>query len=421
MDLIRGWVLRKRDHGRVVFLDLRTLEFPGRILQAVFKAGECSEDTLERAKRVPLESSVILEGELKESERAPEGIEILVRRFEILQESEEFPLGPKKHGVEALMKYRHLTVRLPKYQRIWLVRSMALKAFRDWFSEHGWHEVSPPIIVRTACEGGATLFKLDWFGQEAFLSQSAQLYLEALIFSLGKVWSLTPSFRAEKSRTRRHLAEFWHLEAEAAFTSFEGILEVQEELLSATIRRLLEDDTTTEVMKKLGADLRMLEVASEPGYERISYEEALELLKEKGIELEWGQDLGADEERVLASMFEKPFFVTHYPTEIKSFYVKESERSELCLSADLMLPGYGEVTTGGERETSVERMSERLRKEGIESLEEYEWYFDLRRYGSVQHSGFGLGIERFLAWALKLGHVRETLPFPRLAREKEFI
>ncbi len=424
VDLIRGWVIRKREHGRIVFLDLRTVEFPGRILQVVFKEDVCGKEILERAKRTPLESSVVVKGELKENPKAPDGIELLAREMEVIQESQEFPLGPKEHGVEAIMKYRHLAVRLPKYQKIWIVRERILKYFREWFDKNGWHEVSPPIIVKAACEGGATLFKLDWFGDVAYLSQSAQLYLEAMIFSLGKVWSLTPSFRAEKSRTRRHLSEYWHLEWEAAFYKHEDLIRDEEKMIKYVIKKLLEDEESRRIIEKFrGEDIRILEKSVEEKWPRIKYDEIIDILQKKGFEIKWGDDLGADEERVLTMEFETPIFATHYPKEVKAFYMKWSPDGRTVENHDLLMPeGYGEVVGGSERETDIEKMKEMLRiQEGITDFKDYEWYFDLRRYGSIPHSGAGLGIERFLMWVLKLDHIRDAIPFPRMAREKEFI
>ena len=358
-----------------------------------------------------------------ENERAPGGIELQVSDLSIVHlASAPYPLGKKEQPPDVLMKWRHLAVRSPRYTKIWIIREKILSLAREYFVINKWHEVSPPIIVATAVEGGATLFEIKYFdNSKAFLSQSAQLYLEVLIYSLGKVWSLTPSFRAEKSRTRRHLAEYWHLEAEAAWCKFEDNLRIQEELISYIVKGLLQDDIVVAIIEEFRKDLEPLESIKMP-YKRITYDEAINILQEKGFKIEWGADIGADEEKILSEEIGEIFFLTHFPTHLKAFYVKVDEnRPEVCLAADMLAPeGYGEIVGGSEREDSIEILVERIKKEGF-SPENYSWYLDLRRYGSVPHSGFGLGIERLLWWILRLDHIRDTLPFPRLARVKRFI
>ncbi len=358
-----------------------------------------------------------------ENPRAPGGKELHVRSIKIVHIAESpYPLGKKSHSPEILMQWRHLAIRSNRFTKIWIVRDYLLRAAREYFKLNDWFEVSPPIIVSTAVEGGATLFEIKYFDDsKAYLSQSAQLYLEAMIFSLGKVWSLTPSFRAEKSRTRRHLAEYWHLEAEAAWYKFEDNLKVQEELISYIVRTLLDHDVTRSIIKEFRGELDLLEQIKPP-FKRVSYDEAIDLLQSNNVDIEWGDDIGADEEKVLSEEIGEPFFLTHFPTHLKAFYVKlDPKRPETCLAADLLAPeGYGEIIGGSEREDNIETLIERIRGEGFDP-KDYSWYLDLRRYGSVPHSGFGLGIERLLWWILKLDHIRDTLPFPRLARVKKFI
>lgn len=422
IESFKGWVFKKREHGKIIFLDLRLTD--GNILQVVCKKDVLDEKIWEKIKKITQESSVEVIGELKEEPRAPGGKELILKEIKIFQIAESpYPLAKKWHSTVALMKYRHLTVRMPKYTKIWLIREKVLKYLREFFEKEGFHEVSPPILVSSACEGGATLFELDYFGSKAYLSQSAQLYLEVLIFSLGKVWSLTPSFRAEKSRTKRHLTEYWHLEAEAAWFSNDDMMDFEERMLKYCIKNLMEDKKTKKIIKEFRGDgVKILEKTIDEKWPRIKYEKVIEMLNEKDIKIKFGDDLGADEERILTLDFETPIFVTHYPKEIKAFYMKIDPNDErVVLNHDLLAPeGYGEIIGGSEREVEVEKLIERIKKEGF-SEKDYWWYLDLRRYGSVQHSGFGLGIERFIMWLLKLDHIRESIPFPRMARIKNFI
>jgi len=402
---------------------LRPLHSPGKILQTVLKREMLTDDVWETAKHITQETSLILRGKLIDNPRAPGGIELHVHDISITHLAKTpYPLGKKAQPPDVLMRWRHLAVRSPKYTKIWLVRERLLQLAREYFVKNGWHEVSPPIIVSTAVEGGATLFEIKYFDNSiAYISQSAQLYLEVMIFSLGKVWSLTPSFRAEKSRTRRHLAEYWHLEAEAAWCRFEDNLKIQEELVEYIVRGLLDDEDTKIIIQEFRGDLETLENTKVP-FKRITYDDAIELLQSKGVNIKWGDDIGADEEKVLSEEIGELFFLTHFPTHLKAFYVKlDEKRPEVCLAADLLAPeGYGEIIGGSEREDSIDVLVDRIRKEGFDP-ESYSWYLDLRKYGSVPHSGFGLGVERLLWWILKLDHIRDTLPFPRLARVKKFI
>ncbi|MGC9121796.1 MAG: asparagine--tRNA ligase, partial [Thermogladius sp.] len=315
-------------------------------------------------------------------------------------------------GVEYLLDNRHLVIRSPKYTAIWKIKHTILDASREWFKKDGWWEVTPPILTASACEGGATLFPVQYFEKQAYLSQSAQLYLEVMIFSLEKVWSLTPSFRAEQSRTRRHLAEYWHLEAEAAWYDMNDMMRVVESLVSHIANRVLEERRRE--LDALGRNVDSLKTAVETPYPRIKYDEAIEILQKKGVDIKWGSDLGADEERLLTQEFDRPFFVTHFPKEIKSFYMKlDPENPRVVLGFDLLAPeGYGEVVGGSQREDDYDKLLQRIVENGY-NVDDYKWYLDLRKYGSVVHSGFGLGIERLLMWIAGLEHIRDAIPFPR--------
>ena len=421
IESFRGWVFKKREHGRLIFIDLRLTN--GKILQVVCKKENLSNDVWKKIEELTQESSIEVIGELKKEKRAPGGKELVLRDLKIFQVAQSpYPLAKKWHSTRALMKYRHLTIRLPKYTKIWLVREKVLKHFREFLEENGFHEVSPPILVSSACEGGATLFDLDYFGSKAYLSQSAQLYLEVMIFSLGKVWSLTPSFRAEKSRTRRHLTEFWQLEVEAVWYSNEEMMKLEEEMIKHCLKELKKSEEWEIIKEFRGDEIETIEKTIKEKWPRIRYEKVIEILQKKGVKIKFGDDLGADEERVLTLDYKTPIFVTHYPKEIKAFYMKWDQKdTRIVLNHDLLAPeGYGEIIGGSERETDANKLIERIKAEGF-SKKDYWWYIDLRKYGSVQHSGFGLGIERFIMWLLKLDHIRETLPFPRMARVKKFI
>ena len=413
---MRGWIFRKRDHGKIVFLDLRGED--GKIYQVVAKEEVIGKDKLEKIKKLPLESAIEVFGELIKTEKAPEGYEIKLKDFKVFSFSEEYPLAPKYHSPDVILKYRHLSIRFPKYIKIFKFRAKILKYLREFLESKGFVEVHVPIIQKSACEGGATLFEINFYDNKAYLNQSGQLYLEALIFALGKVYTIDPCFRAEKSRTRRHLSEFWQLEAEAAWYSNEKMMDLEEEMIKYAISKVID----SEEIKYFRKDKKVLEKTIEEKWERIKYEEVIEYLQKKGYKIEFGDDLGADEERILTLEYETPIFVTHYPKEIKAFYMKwDPKDTRVVLNHDLLAPeGYGEIIGGSERETDVNKLIERIKAEGFDE-KDYWWYLDLRKYGSVQHSGFGLGIERFVMWLLKLDHIRETIPFPRMYRREEFI
>ncbi len=406
---IRGWIYRKRRTGKLIFAVIRD---SSGIIQTVVEKGKVSEEEFNDAKKALIESSVEVEGIIHEDERAPGGRELHVTKFRVVSFAEDFPIT-EHQSVEFLLDNRHLWLRSRKLTEVMKLKSEILRFIREWFHENDFYEVTPSVITMNAAEGGATVFSFDYFGQPAYLSQTAQMYLEAMIFSLERVWSLTPSFRAEKSRTRRHLIEYWHLEAEEAWVDNKKNMDLQEEMISHVCRRVAEEcKPQIEFLGRKAEELK----AIEPPFPRIKYERALEILREKGFEIEWGDDFGVPHERALVEEEEKPIFVTNFPVEAKAFYMKIAPDGKTVECADMLAPeGYGEIIGGSEREESIESMIERLKKDGA-NIENYEWYFDLRRYGSVPHSGFGLGMERLVYWIAKLDHIRDATPFPRLLR-----
>ncbi len=405
---LRGWVYRKREIGKKIFIVIRDSEG---ILQTVIDSGRVSEETFNEALKASIEASIEVCGRTAREPRAPGGVELRVSKVKVWGPSEDFPIKGGE-GVDYLLDNRHLWIRSRKLTAVWRIRHTTLSALREYLINNGWWEVSPPILTQAAVEGGATLFKVDFFGKEAYLSQSAQFYLEALIYSLERVWSLTTSFRAERSRTRRHLYEYWHLELEEAWAEMRDSMKVAEELISYAISRVL--DERLEELEFLKRDIESLERARKGNFPSITYDEAIELLRKKGVDIKWGEDLGADEERVLTTYFETPFFVTHFPKKIKSFYMKlDPQRPDVVLGFDLLAPeGYGEIIGGSQREDRYEVLLNRIKEEGLDP-KEYKWYLDLRRYGSVPHSGFGLGVDRFVMWIAGLDHIRDSIPFPR--------
>ncbi|MCR4433578.1 MAG: asparagine--tRNA ligase [Caldiserica bacterium] len=406
---IRGWVYNSRSSGSILFVLVR--DGTG-IVQTVATKNSLDPDKFEMAKRLTQESSVILSGLVREDQRAPGGFEIELDDLELVQMAQDYPITPKEHGVAFLMEHRHLWLRSSRQHAIMRIRATVIKACRDFLDSQGFLLVDAPILTPAAVEGTTTLFPVDYFGEQAYLSQSGQLYNEATCLAFGRVYCFGPAFRAEKSATRRHLAELWMLEPEAAFYHFEDNLRLQEELVSYVVQTVLEKrKRELEIIKR---DTTLLEKVSPP-FPRITYDQALELLKEKGLLLEWGEDFGVPHETAICTSFEKPVFVTHFPAVCKAFYMKpDPDRPEVTLSADLLAPeGYGEIIGGSERIDSLELLEQKLRENNLPE-EPYRWYLDLRRYGSVPHSGFGMGIERTVAWICGLEHIRESIPFPRL-------
>ncbi|MCD6461981.1 MAG: asparagine--tRNA ligase [Thermoplasmata archaeon] len=405
---VRGWVYRTRSSGSIVFMLIR--DATG-IIQATIKKGAVPDEDFALAEKAGIESAVEVRGVVAEDRRAPGGWEIKATGFKPIHIGEVFPISRDK-SEEFLLDMRHLWVRSTRLTNVMKVKAVLLAAAREWFADNGWWETTPPIISASAGEGGSTVFSFKYFGREAFLSQTAQLHLEALIFSLEKVYSLTPSFRAEKSRTPRHLTEFWHLEGEAAWVDNEENMRIHEELVSHMCRRAAE--RASGPLKALGRDPGdLLEI--EPPFERITYDEAVERLHDKGLDFVWGDDFGAVEERALTEDLRVPVFVKNYPKSAKTaFYMKEDPSDPAkVLCSDLLAPeGYGEIIGASEREVDNSILIRRLEEQGA-NLDNYRWYLDLRRYGSVPHSGFGMGVERVVRWICKLEHIRDAVPFPR--------
>jgi asparaginyl-tRNA synthetase len=404
---IRGWVWRTRSSGGIVFAVIR--DSTG-VMQVTVKKGNVSDLDFETATRAGIESSVVVEGDVAEDKRAPGGYEIRSTKFQLVGASDAFPIT-EYQSTELLLDLRHLWIRSREQNAVSRIKASLLRGAREWFHDNGYIEVNPPIITGVAPEDSTTLFQLKYFDRIAYLSQSAQFYLESLIYSLERVYSLTPSFRAEKSRTPRHLTEYWHLEMEAAWVDNEGNMKVQEELVTAMLQNAVaECSPELTLLKRDPGTLKRIE----PPFERMKYEEAMEYLQKKGLDVSWGSDLGAIEERELTKDKTMPVFVVNYPKELKPFYMKESpEDPRTYKNSDLLAPeGFGEIIGGSERETDNELMLERLREKG-EGLDNYKWYLDLRKYGSVPHSGFGLGMERIVTWVCKLEHIRDAIPYPR--------
>jgi asparaginyl-tRNA synthetase len=405
---VRGWLWNRRSSGRIHFLMLR--DGTGEV-QAVVRANHVPDETFQRLDHLGQETSLVVDGAVRADPRAPGGVELTVVAVEVVGPSEGYPITPKEHGIDYLMEHRHLWIRSPRQAAILRLRARIVHAIRAFLDNHGFVLADPPIITPAAAEGTTTLFGIDYFGEPAYLSQSGQLYLEALAMALGRVYSFGPTFRAEKSKTRRHLMEFWMVEPEIAFCDFEENLQWQEQLVTYVVQDVLTH--AARELDTLERDRRSLERVAPP-FPRVSYDEALGLLAERGLPLKWGEDFGAAHETTLAEAFDRPVFVHRFPTALKAFYMQpDPARPEVVLAADLLAPeGYGEIIGGSERIHDLALLEERLRQHGL-SPEAYAWYLDLRRYGTVPHAGFGLGLERLVAWIGGLEHVRETIPFAR--------
>ena len=406
---IRGWLYNKRSSGKLHFLQVR--DGTGIVQCVVFK-GDVSEEVFRRSDAATQESSVVVQGVVRADKRSPIGFEVGVKDLEIVQEAKDYPIAPKEHGVGFLMDHRHLWLRSSRQHAILRVRSEIVKACRDYYDGHGFTLVDAPIFTPAACEGTTTLFETDYFGEKAYLTQSGQLYMEAAAMAFGKVYCFGPTFRAEKSKTRRHLAEFWMTEPEVAYYDLDDDMDLAEDFVTYVVDRVVAN--RRQELTVLGRDVAKLERVRKP-FPRISYDEALAILKEQGMEVKWGEDFGGDEETVLSERFDRPVLIHRYPTQCKAFYMKadpEDERKALCV--DMLAPeGYGEIIGGGQREDDLQALERKIEEHGL-PREAFEWYLDLRRYGSVPHAGFGLGIERTVAWICGLKHVRETIPFPRM-------
>ncbi|HTS07627.1 MAG TPA: asparagine--tRNA ligase [Candidatus Eisenbacteria bacterium] len=415
---IRGWLYNLRESGKLLFPQFRD---GSGIIQGVVPKNTVTPEVFEAVKTLTQESSVIVEGKVRADKRAPGGYELDVQNVQVLQrvpETDPYPITPKEHGTDFLMEHRHLWLRSQRQAAILRVRAEIIKGARDFFDERGFTLTDPPIITPAACEGTTTLFPVDYFEDQAFLTQSGQLYVEATAMALGKVYSFGPTFRAEKSKTRRHLTEFWMVEPEVAYATLDDVMELAEGLIGFIVKRCLERRRTD--LQTIGRDITKLEKIAPP-FPRISYDDAVKNLQEghaKGAletKFEWGGDLGSPDETYLSAQFDKPVMVHRYPAKVKAFYMEpDPQRPDLALCVDVLAPeGYGEIIGGSQRMASHELLLQRIHEHGLPESA-FRWYLDLRKFGSVPHGGFGMGIERAVAWICGLEHVRETIPFPRM-------
>jgi asparaginyl-tRNA synthetase len=407
---IGAWLANKRSSGKIAFLQLR--DGTG-FIQGVVVKSEVEEEIFKLAKSITQETSLYITGEVTEDTRSPFGYELQVKGIEVIHEAVDYPITPKEHGTEFLMDHRHLWLRSRKQHAVMKIRNEIIRATYEFFNKEGFVKVDPPILTGSAPEGTTELFATKYFDEDAYLSQSGQLYMEAAAMALGKVFSFGPTFRAEKSKTRRHLIEFWMIEPEMAFYEFEENLVVQEQYVSFIVQSVLKNCKLE--LERLERDTEKLQKIQAP-FPRISYDDALKMLHEKGFDdIEWGDDFGAPHETAIAESFDMPVFITHYPTSLKPFYMQpDANRDDVVLCADLIAPeGYGEIIGGSERIHNAELLKQRIEEHDLAS-DAYKWYLELRKYGSVPHSGFGLGLERTVAWISGVEHVRETIPFPRL-------
>lgn len=405
---VKGWVFNQRSSGSICFLQFR--DGTGQI-QAVVSKSEIAPEVWEDCQKITMESSVELTGVTKEESRSPYGFEMQVKDLKIIQLAQEYPIAKKEHGPEFLLDNRHLWLRSPKQWAIQRVRNTVIKATFEYFNNNGFIKIDTPILTPTSCEGTTTLFAVPYFDEQAYLAQTGQLYLEAAIASFGRCFDFGPTFRAEKSKTRRHLTEFWMMDAEAAFVDFEENMKIQEELVCYIVARVLEDNKKE--LEILERNIDKLEKLAAP-FNRMTYDEAVKKLQSLGSDIKAGDDLGADDETLLTRDSDAPVFVIKWPKKLKAFYMKSDPTNpDLVLGSDMIAPeGHGEIIGGSEREDDYETLLARIKEENL-PLSDFQWYIDLRKYGSVPHSGFGYGLERLIGWLCNVHHVRETIPFPR--------
>jgi asparaginyl-tRNA synthetase len=405
---VQGWLYNKRSSGKIQFLIVR--DGTG-YLQVVVPKAEVAPEIWDAAERATQESSLRVSGTVREDERAPGGYEMTAAEVTLIGASPDYPITPKEHGVDFLMNLRHLWMRSAQQHAVLRVRSELEQAIADFFYEREFVRIDSPILTGASVEGTSTLFETDYFGDKAYLSQSGQLYLEPAAAAFGKVYCFGPTFRAEKSKTRRHLTEFWMIEPEVAFLEFEGLCELAEDMIVALLGRAL--DRCKEDLKRLERDTSKLAAITKP-FPRITYRQGIDRLRKKGFEVKFGDDLGADEETALVSDTAQPLIVTRFPAAIKSFYMQpDPEDPEVVLGLDMLAPeGYGEIIGGSQRIHDLKLLERRLKEHKLPK-EAYEWYLDVRRYGTFPHSGFGMGLERFVAWVCGVHHLREAIPYPR--------
>ena len=406
---LKGWLYNRSSKGKLVFLQLR--DGTGIIQCVVFK-GDVNEETFKLADSLQQESSITITGVVKEDKRSPLGFELGVSAITLLHMAKDYPISPKEHGTAFLMDNRHLWLRSSRQVAILKIRDEIIFAIRQYFRENDFILVDSPILTPAACEGTSTLFETDYFGEKAFLSQSGQLYGEAAAMALGKIYVFGPTFRAEKSKTRRHLTEFWMVEPEVAFNDIDDNMDLAEDFICYIVQQVLKNRRAE--LELLERDISKLENVKKP-FPRISYTEAIKILNDKGNPTEWGGDIGGDEETLISQNFDRPVMIHRYPAAIKAFYMKRDPQDDkLALALDVIGPeGYGEIIGGSVREENYDTLVSRIKEMGLPK-EAFDWYLDLRKYGSVPHAGFGMGVERMVAWVCGLHHVRETIPFPRL-------
>jgi asparaginyl-tRNA synthetase len=407
---LRGWLHNRRSSGKIHFLTLR--DGTG-FIQCVMSKKQVGDDVFTRADHLAQESAVIVDGTVRADSRAPGGYEVDVQNLEVVSEAKDFPITPKEHGVDYLLDRRHLWIRSQRQAAILRVRHEVINAVRDFFNSRGFILADTPIFTPAACEGTTTLFPVQYFEDAtAYLTQSGQLYNEANAMALGRVYAFGPTFRAEKSKTRRHLTEFWMVEPEMAYATLDDVMDLAEGLIVSVVGRVL--DTRKRELQTLERDTSKLERVQSP-FPRISYDDAVEMLKKKGLPFEWGGDFGSPDETAISEEFDRPICVHRYPSKVKAFYMKpDPDRPEVALGVDVLAPeGYGEIIGGGERISDYDLLLERLKEHDLPQ-EAFEWYLDLRRYGTVPHGGFGMGIERCVSWICGLEHLREAIPYPRM-------
>jgi len=405
---ISGWLYNMRSSGKLHFLMVR--DGTG-IIQVIVAKNDVDEKTFELCKELPQESSLKITGFVVEDKRAPSGFEIQAKNVELVHRADEYPITPKEHGTTFLMDNRHLWLRSSKQHAILKVRHSIIRACRDYFDNNSYTLIDAPIFTPAACEGTSTLFETDYFGSNAYLTQSGQLYMEAAAMSFGKVYCFGPTFRAEKSKTRRHLTEFWMIEPEIAYCDLDGDMDIAEEFIEYIVQRTLEE--RKEELKLLERDISKLETVQRP-FPRISYDEAVTIIKDNGLEFEDGNDFGAPDETIISEQFDRPVMVHRYPAAVKAFYMKgDPDDLSKALCVDVLAPeGYGEIIGGGQREDDLNILEAKIKEHQL-PMEAFDWYLDVRKYGSVPHAGFGMGIERAVSWICGLKHIRETIPFPR--------
>ena len=413
---LKGWLHNRRSSGKIHFLIVR--DGTG-ICQCVASRADLGDEAFASADHLGQETSLEVTGTVREDKRAPGGYELTVSGFRIHSPATGYPIAPKEHGVAFLLNIRHLWIRSARQHAILRIRDEVVAACRDFFHERRFVLFDTPILTPTSCEGTTNLFEMDYFDLgKAYLTQSGQLYAEAGALAFGKVYCFGPTFRAEKSKTRRHLTEFWMVEPEVAWYTLTEDMQLAEDFVSYILRRVIE--RRADDLKTLERDIALLESAARTPYPRITYDEAIERLKAKGLAVKWGDDLGGDEETALSAEFDRPVMVHRYPAACKAFYMKrDPARPEVALCVDMLAPeGYGEIIGGGQREDDYETLKARIVEHQL-PLEQFEWYLDLRKYGSVPHAGFGMGVERAVAWICGLHHIRETVPFPRMMERIE--